>query len=239
MRVWLLHNPDAGWSSPVARRTHIPEVAGSSPAPATNVFPGFWPFLPDSSAPGESRSSPRRGFLFLELDVFSVCGLIRPNYQTMLSFLKRLFGRKPAVPAGRRLPATPIELRDRIVFMKAMFRVKCGYPAQNLFFGPEIAGLLITMSDQPGITKAHHLIGHKYLGLELCPVERPGLLQVRGTPTAEYIEAQEAKKAKRGESLGEPRGPEGTPSNVIPMSPATEQMLKKRFQHLNEKKPPP
>ena len=26
----------AGWSSPVARRAHNPEVAGSNPAPATN-----------------------------------------------------------------------------------------------------------------------------------------------------------------------------------------------------------
>src|SRR5262245_27911543 len=30
-------HPDAGWSSLVARRAHNPKVAGSNPAPATNV----------------------------------------------------------------------------------------------------------------------------------------------------------------------------------------------------------
>jgi hypothetical protein len=29
---------DAGWSSPVARRAHNPKVAGSNPAPATNIL---------------------------------------------------------------------------------------------------------------------------------------------------------------------------------------------------------
>jgi hypothetical protein len=29
----------AGWSSPVARRAHNPKVAGSNPAPATNIGP--------------------------------------------------------------------------------------------------------------------------------------------------------------------------------------------------------
>jgi hypothetical protein len=29
----------AGWSSPVARRAHNPKVAGSNPAPATNMVP--------------------------------------------------------------------------------------------------------------------------------------------------------------------------------------------------------
>ena len=29
---------DAGWSSPVARWAHNPKVAGSNPAPATNLF---------------------------------------------------------------------------------------------------------------------------------------------------------------------------------------------------------
>ena len=35
---------DAGWSSSVARRAHNPEVAGSNPAPATNVVAGQRPF---------------------------------------------------------------------------------------------------------------------------------------------------------------------------------------------------
>ena len=32
----ILAFPDAGWSSPVARRAHNPKVVGSNPAPATN-----------------------------------------------------------------------------------------------------------------------------------------------------------------------------------------------------------
>ena len=32
---------DAGWSSPVARWAHNPKVAGSNPAPATNLFRSF------------------------------------------------------------------------------------------------------------------------------------------------------------------------------------------------------
>src|SRR5580704_5109582 len=32
------YNQFAGWSSPVARWAHNPKVAGSNPAPATNLF---------------------------------------------------------------------------------------------------------------------------------------------------------------------------------------------------------
>ena len=32
------HQLDAGWSSPVARQAHNLKVAGSNPAPATNIF---------------------------------------------------------------------------------------------------------------------------------------------------------------------------------------------------------
>ena len=35
---FLLDNIDAGWSSPVARQAHNLKVAGSNPAPATNLF---------------------------------------------------------------------------------------------------------------------------------------------------------------------------------------------------------
>jgi hypothetical protein len=34
----LVRDSDAGWSSPVARWAHNPKVAGSNPAPATNLF---------------------------------------------------------------------------------------------------------------------------------------------------------------------------------------------------------
>ena len=33
----IADNLDAGWSSPVARWAHNPKVAGSNPAPATNL----------------------------------------------------------------------------------------------------------------------------------------------------------------------------------------------------------
>ena len=43
-RTMALHF-DAGWSSPVARRAHNPKVAGSNPAPATNVRPAQRPLI--------------------------------------------------------------------------------------------------------------------------------------------------------------------------------------------------
>ncbi len=42
---------DAGWSSSVARRAHNPKVAGSNPAPATNVMPAQRPFLVHQEGP--------------------------------------------------------------------------------------------------------------------------------------------------------------------------------------------
>jgi hypothetical protein len=36
--VFSIYQPDAGWSSLVARRAHNPKVVGSNPAPATNII---------------------------------------------------------------------------------------------------------------------------------------------------------------------------------------------------------
>src|SRR5262249_44668192 len=48
-----VHFRDAGWSSPVARWAHNPKVAGSNPAPATNII------RTRSSSPGDLSSSQR------------------------------------------------------------------------------------------------------------------------------------------------------------------------------------
>ena len=68
---WHFHF-DAGWSSPVARRAHNPKVAGSNPAPATNVRPGQRPFPRDRRGPPTFWTAGAR--TTLEQDVGDVIG---------------------------------------------------------------------------------------------------------------------------------------------------------------------
>src|SRR5690606_21261568 len=51
--------PGAGWSSLAARRAHNPKVAGSNPAPATNMYPQAAAPRGRRFALGEPATSPR------------------------------------------------------------------------------------------------------------------------------------------------------------------------------------
>src|SRR5947207_15329183 len=77
--VWYYEGSsgDAGWSSPVARWAHNPKVAGSNPAPATNVFR---PFLLISRVQQE-RPDPSQATSFFRLDppTFACCS--RPTLE--------------------------------------------------------------------------------------------------------------------------------------------------------------
>src|SRR3990170_765983 len=85
---------DAGWSSPVARRAHNPKVAGSNPAPATNVKERR-----GQSFGGAPSPHFRGGTLLIlvpkEISASAVTSLVHPGHTARLAENVRMLEPEP------------------------------------------------------------------------------------------------------------------------------------------------